>query len=142
MKKMKKCDMFKQIEEDFNDPIREVCRTLFLFLISDNARTITHYTYKTLINGSGIDVSTSDDYVLLIKATDYFSSCRAHLLEMHFQYIDSSYDEPIYVEDDIVSYAIDTGKFYHPETGALVPDFEISLFPYFIPTKQLGELHE
>ena len=141
MKKIEKCDIFKQIEQDFNDPARYVCRTLLLFLTSENARNIKHFTYKTLINGTGLDIETPEEYVLIIKATDYFSSYKAHLLNMHFQYIDDTLDEPLAVEDDLISYALDTGEFYHPETGELVDNFNQFLFPYFPPTEYLESLH-
>ncbi|MFV2622788.1 hypothetical protein ACNIU2_05625, partial [Escherichia coli] len=83
-----------------------------------------------------------DDYILLIKATDYLSSYKAHLLDMHFQYIDNLTEEPIPVEDDLISYALDTGSFYHPETGELVDNFSQYLYPYFTPSSLLESLHE
>ncbi|ENA7090101.1 hypothetical protein ABGC46_004870, partial [Escherichia coli] len=85
---------------------------------------------------------TKDDYILLIKATDYLSSYKAHLLDMHFQYIDNLTEEPIPVEDDLISYALDTGSFYHPETGELVDNFSQYLYPYFTPSSLLESLHE
>jgi hypothetical protein len=142
MKDIKVCDILSQIEEDFNDPTRYVCRALFLFLISKDARQIKHYTYKTLINGSGLDLETPEDYRLIIKVTDYFSSYKIHLLNMHFQYIDDTLDEPLSVEDDLISYALDSGNFYHPETGELVKDFNQYLFPYFTPSDVLETFHE
>ncbi|KZR33156.1 hypothetical protein [Enterobacter genomosp. S] len=141
MKKIEMCDIFRQIEQDFKDPARYVCRTLFLFLTSENARKVKHFTYKTLINGTGLDVTTPEDYVLIIKATDYFSSYKAHLLNMHFQYIDDTLEEPIAVDDDLISHALDTGKFYHPETGELVDNFNKYLYPYFTPSDFLESLH-
>jgi hypothetical protein len=60
---------------------------------------------------------------------------------MHFQYIDDTLDEPLAVEDDLISYALDTGKFYHPETGELIDNFNQFLFPYFTPTEYLESLH-
>lgn len=141
MKKKELCDIFRQIEQDFKDPARYVCRTLFLFLTSEHASKLKHFTYKTLINGTGLDISTPEDYVLIIKATDYFSSYKAHLLNMHFQYIDDTLEEPLEVEDDLISHALDTGKFYHPETGELVDDFNKFLFPYFTPSEFLVSLH-
>ncbi|HFO2626739.1 TPA: hypothetical protein ACHJID_004612, partial [Escherichia coli] len=61
MKKSIYHDIITQIEQDFNDPVRSVCRDLFLFLVSKDAKNINHFTYKTLINGLTYLTDTKDD---------------------------------------------------------------------------------
>lgn len=141
MLKLKKSDIFEQINRDLADPDSSVCRLIVSFLVSSEAKTLRHITHKTLVIGAGLDVSTPEGQIPFIKATDYLSSHRLHLLEMHFQFIDGSSDEPLDIDNDIVSYALHSGCFYHPDTGALVEEFNKYLFPYFSPTEMLDMLH-
>ena len=137
-----KHDIYSKINHDLHGPVGDLCRVVVDFLTSKEAKSLKHITYVSLVNGTKLDVQNNDAKVLLIKVTDYLSSNRMHLLDMHFQYIESDDSDPIPVDDDDVSHALHTGKFYHPYSGQLVDNYNHYLFPYFSPTDALEELHE
>ncbi|EPE7163205.1 hypothetical protein ACSMAE_000487 [Cronobacter sakazakii] len=136
-----KHDIYSKIHQDLNGPVQELCREIVDFLISEKAKPLKHITYLSLVNGTHFDLDKIENQILLLKVTDYLSSNRMHLLNMHFQFIESDKSEPIPVDDADLSHALHTGEFYHPESGKLVENYNHFLFPYFTPTKVLEQLH-
>lgn len=138
----KKHEIIKRIYQDLNGPERYVCCQILCFLLTKEAKKLKHITYNTIITWAKLDNSSSMNTVHILKATDYLSSSRLHLLHMQFQFIENENSEPIPVDNDDVSLAIKSGVFYHPETGEILENFNNHLFPYFVPTEMLGSLHE
>ncbi|WP_241609029.1 hypothetical protein [Rosenbergiella australiborealis] len=135
-------DIYSKINHDLQGPVGELCCRIVEFLTSKEARPLKHITYMSLVNGVRLNVEKNEVKVLLIKVTDYLSSTRLHLLDMHFQYIENGNSEPVLVDDEIISHALSTGEFYHPNSGLLIDDYNNHLFPYFTPTDVLEKLHE
>lgn len=136
-----KRDIYSKIELDLSGPVVELCREVVDFLTSENARPLKHITYITLVNGAKYSFADHEEKILLVKVTDYLSSNRLHLLDMHFQFIESDDSEPVPIDDDELSHALHTGEFYHPESGELVENYDHFLFPYFTPSEQLEQIH-
>lgn len=136
-----KHDIFSQIRHDLNGPAEDLCRVIVDFLISHKARNLKHITYVTLVNGSQLNSDNDEERIVLLKVTDYLSSNRLHLLDMHFQFIESDDSDPVPIDDADLSHALFTGEFYHPDSGKLVENFNQHLFPYFTPSKVLESLH-
>ncbi|EPY7075303.1 hypothetical protein [Klebsiella pneumoniae] len=139
---LNKHDIYSKIRDDLSGPVGELCRDVVEFLTSPEAKPLKHITYMSLVHGTRLNVESNDAKVLLIKVTDYLSSNRLHLLDMHFQFIETDDSDPIPVDDDDLSYALKTGQFYHPNSGKLVDNYNHHLFPYFTPTDALEQLHE
>ena len=99
-----KHDIYSKINHDLHGPVGDLCRVVVDFLTSKEAKSLKHITYVSLVNGTKLDVQNNDAKVLLIKVTDYLSSNRMHLLDMHFQYIESDDSDPIPVDDWICPY--------------------------------------
>lgn len=136
-----KRDIHQRIEQDLQGPEVDLCRVVVNFLTSEEAKRLRHITYITLVNGAGYQCASPEQRVLLVKVTDYLSSNRMHLLNMHFQFIQNDDSDPIPVDNDEISLALHSGTFYHPENGQLVENFGQYLFPYFTPTEKLGEIY-
>jgi len=136
-----KRDIFDRIQNDLEGPVFYLCRDVVSFLISDNAKKLNHITYHTLLNGVEILDLKPTDRALLLKVTDYLSSNKLHLLDMHFQFIESDDSEPVPLDDEEISSALFEGVFYHPETGRPVENYRDLIFPYFTPTKLLESIH-
>lgn len=136
-----KHDIYTQINHDLEGPMGDLCREIVDFLTSEDAKSLKHITYITLVNGTDLNTDNDAVKVMLLKVTDYLSSNRLHLLNMHFQYIESDDSEPIPIDDADLSQALFSGKFYHPASGKLVENYNHYLFPYFTPTKVLEHLH-
>ncbi|WP_313714467.1 hypothetical protein [Atlantibacter hermannii] len=136
-----KRDIYSKIEQDLSGPVVELCREVVDFLTSEDARPLKHITYFTLVNGAKNSFAEYEEKILLVKVTDYLSSNRLHLLNMHFQFIESDESEPVPIDDDELSHALHTGEFYHPESGELVENYDHFLFPYFTPSEQLEQIH-
>ena len=135
-------DIHDKIQRDLDGPLECLCREIVDFLVSEQAKPLKHITYITLVNGSQLRFDSVEDRVQLLKVTDYLSSHRLHLLDMHFQFIESDSSEPVLVDDEEISHALHTGEFYHPQSGQLVEDYNRFLFPFFTPTETLERLHD
>ncbi|EKN5029785.1 MULTISPECIES: hypothetical protein [Yersinia] len=127
---------------DLTGPQYELCAAIIEFLLSDRAKPLRHITYKTLVNEVGLEDENPQNQVYLIYVTDYLSSGKLHLLDIQFQFIDPQTDEPIPIDSDTLSYALDSGNFYHPENGALIHNFKRYIFPFFTPSAELSQLHD
>lgn len=141
LKMTTKRDIYSKIRQDLDGPAMELCCVMVDFLTSEQAKPLKHITYITLVNGLNLDIENGDAQVRLIKVTDYLSSNRLHLLNMHFQFIESDSSEPIPVEDDELSHALHTGEFYHPQSGQLVENYKMYLYPYFTPAQMLEKIN-
>lgn len=133
--------IIERIDQDLQDPVKSVCLQILCFLLSEDASNLKHITFKTIITGTKIDLSSEKSNLYLIKATDYLSSNKLHLLNMQFQFIENDDSDPIHIENDDISLALDSGEFYHPETGILLENFNNFIYPYFTPTEKLERLH-
>lgn len=136
-----KHDINVKIQEDLKGPVFYLCREIVSFLTSEDAKNLTHITYVTLINGTGKSFSSPEESTLLIKATDYLSSNKVHLLDMHFQFIESDNEEPIPLQEHEISHLLSKNEFFHPVTGEKVDNYQTLIFPYFTPTKLLESIH-
>ncbi|QEW32003.1 hypothetical protein D0N50_10090 [Erwinia billingiae] len=136
-----KHDIYSKIDHDLDGPVRDLCRVIVEFLTSNPAKPLKHITYVTLVNGSKLSAHNEEEKIKLLRVTDYLSSNRLHLLDMHFQFIESDDSDPVPIDDADLSKALYTGEFYHPESGQLIEDFNHYLFPYFTPTNFLESLH-
>ncbi len=135
-------DVYDKIQRDLDGPLESLCRDVVVFLVSKQAKSLKHITYVSLVNGSQRGFKTTESQVQLLKVTDYLSSHRLHLLNMHFQFIESDESVPIPIDDEELSHALHTGKFYHPKSGMLVENYDRFLFPFFTRTEILEQLHE
>ncbi len=130
-----------KVHRDLGDSdVSKLCTHIVKFLVSDKAVRLKHITFGTL--HSELKISWDEQEKLqLIKATDYLSSGRLHLLNMKFQLIDDPNSDPIPIEDQYISAAFNSGVLYNPTTGNEVENFKSKLFPYFEPTEMLMGMH-
>lgn len=135
-------DIYDKIQRDLDGSLEALCRDIVEFLVSDQAKPLKHITYITLVNGSRLRFEDTETQIQLLKVTDYLSSHRLHLLDMHFQFVENDSSEPVPVDDEEISHALHTGEFYHPKSGQLIQDYNRFLFPFFTPTEALERLHD
>ncbi|GKX58556.1 hypothetical protein [Leminorella grimontii] len=121
-----RAQVVETIEADFRlDP--EVCRACHSFVEyicstpKYNLRHIAFFNLKRVIN-------THDDR-LVIKVARYFSGDVLPIVNICFEFIENDYIEQVSIEDFRLIQL--ENKFFHPESGELVSDFESKIFMYF-----------
>lgn len=105
--------------------IKNAClKVIDLICNSKNRSTLKHIAFYKL--GNAIDTKEKK---IILDVTRYLSGDRLNLLNICFELIED--DNPTELETRYVKEAIQSGEFYHPETGELIEDFESKLYMYF-----------
>ncbi|ANJ93397.1 hypothetical protein [Serratia plymuthica] len=121
-------DVYERIEIDLGvDPeTTHACRSVLNYLFDadrpkENLNHISFIRLKTAIE-------TNDDS-LVIKVVRYLSGESLPIINIEFEFIDGNFIEQLSLENVRITQAED--KYYHPETGDPVEDFESKIFMYF-----------
>jgi hypothetical protein len=118
-----------RIEEDLgrSPEVRRACLAIVEYFSLQNKGYLERITFGQLSKIAGLG-----DVADILPSVEYLSGGRLHLLDPRFEFIDqeSDYIEELSVED--VAQARDDSVFYHPKTGEPVPNFEHSLFMFFV----------
>lgn len=123
---MNKQEAISRIEADLgNSPeLMRHCLAIVEYLASRPAETLQRVSTGLLRQATG-----SKDSNAVLPAIQYLTGSRLHLLEPQFVFIQGDYEEEVPL--DVVAEARETRKFYHPDRGELVPDFENLLHIFF-----------
>ncbi|MBD2816265.1 hypothetical protein ID850_16270 [Xenorhabdus sp. Flor] len=112
------------IDLSFDAEIRCACHSIIEYIFSSNRENLKHIAFfkiKTVIN-------TNNDSTV-IKTMRYLSGESLPIFDICFEFIDGEYIEQINL--DLLISSQSENKFYHPETGELVDNFESKIFMYF-----------
>ncbi|EAR5802891.1 hypothetical protein VY657_003973 [Salmonella enterica] len=125
-----RAQIIEMIETDFrSDPeVCRACHSVIEYICSsskDNLKHIAFFNLKKVIN-------THDDS-LVINVARYFSGDSLPIINICFEFIEGDFIEQVSLED-FRRTQLDN-KYYHPETGELVKDFESKIFMYFSLSK-------
>lgn len=101
--------------------------------LGDKRGPWTYQAFSKWVGVSPTDPKLLDCIGLLATS----SSMKA--LDVKFLFFDPSVPEDIGqpLSDEDVAAALDSGVFYHPDTGEKVSDFKSTLVPYFVPSSDL-----
>ncbi|QYO72110.1 hypothetical protein KTC41_14405 [Vibrio cholerae] len=110
------------------------CLIVFDYLTDRRSFTLNYVTYGTLMQ---VTQYSNEQFPLLVKATDFLTTPKAYLLEMHFEFLDEFMEEPEPINPKDVHVALTEGTFYHPHTGITVVDFNKYIYPVFRPSTML-----
>lgn len=121
-----KAQIVEIIEKDFrSDPEAcRACQSVIEYICSspkDNLRHIAFFNLKKAIG-------TQDDS-MVINVARYFSGDSLPIINICFEFIENDFIEQ--VSFDEFRRTQSENKYYHPETGELVKDFEEKIFMYF-----------
>lgn len=139
----------EQIIEDWLDEtnrdipssdVASLCSEIIGFLASSKAKHFNHITFMSLFTELQLEHS-SVEQAKALKALDYISSAKLHLLDMKFQLYETEHEDPIELETELISDAYKTGVLFNPETGEPVENFKEKVFPYFTRTQKLMSIH-
>ncbi len=116
-------------------PTGILCLALLDFIVGNVKSSRISYGQICQI---GIEAQiTSPEFIA--QAIQYLTGHDLRLLDIRFEFIDD--DDQIYPVDIATQIeAENTGEFFHPLSGELVPDYEEELFVFFSPSSLAHEL--
>ncbi|HGY9610970.1 hypothetical protein [Vibrio harveyi] len=112
----------------------EICKQLFDFLTDTDSFTLSYANYGTLMQVA--DCGT-ESFPTLVKATDFLTTRKAHLLDMYFEFYDEHMEDPEEIDAGDVHIALTQGYFYHPLSGETIANFSNYIYPVFRPSAEL-----
>ncbi|MFW1510850.1 hypothetical protein CGH09_14980 [Vibrio parahaemolyticus] len=112
----------------------EICKELFGFLTDPETITLNYATYGTLMQATDCD---TERFPVLVKATDFLTTKKAHLLDMYFEFYDEYMEDPEEIDASDVHVALTQGYFYHPLSGETIANFSNYIYPVFRPSAEL-----
>lgn len=98
--------------------LAEDCKRIVNFFALRPEDMGRHLTFKMLA-----DILKADGISSVIRPVEYLSGVQINFLNPVFEFIDDE-DEIYKISDSDFSYIDGVRRFYHPETGCLVPDYE------------------
>lgn len=118
------------IREDMPPELQEASVRLTEYVYR-NYQDIKHLTYSRIAQVIG-----TYDTTIVLAVVQYCTGVRINLLDMKFELILGS---DIFELDNVAIYnAQESGILIHPETGYAVEDYESHVYPFFVPSKAVG----
>lgn len=123
---MKKQEAIDRIHEDLRarPEMMDLCLAIVDYLSVKPPAALQRVSTGLLRQATG-----AEDMKAILPAIQYLTGSRLNLLQPQFVFIQGDYEEEVPLE--VVAEARATRKFYHPDRGELVPDFENLLHIYF-----------
>lgn len=123
---MKKQEAIDRIEQDLraSPEVMHLCLAIVEYLASKPSASLQRVSTGLLTQATG-----APDMKAVLPAIQYLTGDRLNILQPQFVFIQGTYEAEISLED--VADARESRKFYHPDRGELVPDFEKALHMYF-----------
>lgn len=121
----------KMIREDMPPGLQEASVRLAEYVFH-NHKGIKHLTYSRI--AQIIDIH---DPAILLAVVQYCAGARLGLLDMKFELIFGN--EVFELDNATVHEAEASGTLIHPETGYAVEDYERHVYPFFVPSKAVGD---
>ena len=113
-------------------PVGLVCLDIIDFLASNTLDQLQYLTFTTLSQAAGRESIDMD----VLAAVNLLTGSRTAVLKVHAMLVDEDDTKHELSVEDFAE-ARRTGILRHPETNALVPDFESHVIPFFAPTEEL-----
>lgn len=124
-------DLKQQIVAEWaEEPAAELCLLIVDYLAERSVGQLKLLTFQTLAKAAHRDKVDHD----VLAAIQILTSTKLAVLDAKAMFVDADAEEYELSEEEF-SKALRSGEFVHPETGALVPDYEDHLFPFFVPTE-------
>jgi hypothetical protein len=128
---VKLADALNIISEDVISSDEQLAYSRLVEYVYARHKKIEHLSYTQISKVMQIDRPD-----VLLRAAQYFSGERVKLLQMKFELI---FENSIFLlGSEAVHDAEETGELIHPVTGNPVPNYEQHVFPFFVPSCEIG----
>jgi len=101
-----------------------MCIRVVDYLATQPSKSLQRLSFKMLSEAAG--AKSLDELSPVIR---YLTGAAVPILELRFEFIDG--DVVARLDPEVVARARKAQVFHHPETGAVVPDFESKIFLHF-----------
>jgi hypothetical protein len=108
--------------------IRDMCISIVKYLASADPKLLRRVSFRMLQ-----EITKVEDPAEMLPAVQYLNGARVKALALRFNFVIDDYEAEI--DADVVETARSEGRFYHPETGDPVDNFESKIFVHFVPGK-------
>lgn len=101
-----------------------MCIQVVDYLVGQPIKSLQRLSFNALAEATGAE--SLDEFSPVIR---YLTGASLPVLELRFEFIDG--DVIVRLDSEVVARARKAQVLHHPETGAVVPDFESKIFLYF-----------
>lgn len=113
------------------EPQARFCTAIISFACKTPSEQLAVLTYRDFADAC----DTSEVNSELVEAVSFLSGAKIHAFDAGFFFVDED-DEEHEIGKKVMMKALETGEFFHPNTGERVENFENYIYPFFSASEE------